>query len=41
MKVAPDTKGFNFYASNDLEMAKNADYGLIIWNGKSRGTIIS
>lgn len=39
VKVAPGTRGFNFYAAKDLEMAKNADYGFMIWNGKSRGTL--
>ena len=30
--------GFDFYAQKDLEMAKNADIGFMIWNGKSKGT---
>ena len=29
---------FDFYAQKDLEMAKNADIGFMIWNGKSKGT---
>lgn len=32
-------KGFEFYAIKDLAMAKAADYGLMIWDGKSRGTL--
>src|SRR5690625_1162231 len=36
--VAPNITGFDFYATKDLEMAKRADYGFMIWNRKSRGT---
>jgi len=38
--IAVDTniKGFDFYAAKDLEMAKEADYGFMIWNGESKGT---
>lgn len=32
-------KGFDFYAAKDLAMAKEADYGFMIWNGKSKGTL--
>lgn len=38
VKVPPNVRGFDFYAAKDLEMAKEADYGFMIWNGKSRGT---
>lgn len=31
-------RGFDFYALKDMQMALDADYGLMIWNGKSRGT---
>lgn len=37
--VFEDLKGFDFYAAKDYEMAKDADYGLMIWNGKSKGTL--
>lgn len=37
--VAPSIKGFDYYAAKDLEMAKAADYGFMIWNGKSKGTL--
>ena len=30
--------GFEFYATKDLSMAKNADVGMMIWDGESRGT---
>lgn len=32
-------KGFDFYVQKDIAMAKGADYGFMIWNGKSRGTL--
>ena len=32
-------KDFNFYSLKDIEMAKETDYGLMIWDGKSRGTL--
>jgi|SRR5690625_2242544 len=38
IKVDPKVRGFDFYAMKDLAMAKEADYGFMIWNGKSRGT---
>jgi hypothetical protein len=31
-------KGYEFYAMKDAEMAAEADYGLMVWDGKSRGT---
>lgn len=36
--VDDNVKGFDFYAKKDLEMAKAADIGFMIWNGKSKGT---
>ena len=36
--VADTVKGFDFYAAKDLEMARQADYGFMIWNGESKGT---
>lgn len=36
--VEHNVTGFDFYARKDLEMAKKADIGFMIWNGKSRGT---
>src|SRR5436853_2447517 len=32
-------KGFNFYAVKDHQMAKEASYGFMIWDAKSRGTL--
>lgn len=37
--VPSNLKGFDFYAAKDLEMARAADYGFMIWNGKSKGTL--
>ena len=38
VKVSKNLSGFEFYAQKDLEMAKEADIGFMIWNGKSKGT---
>lgn len=35
VEIDSSTKGFDFYAAKDLAMAKEADYGFMIWNGKS------
>ena len=32
-------KDFDFYATKDLEMSKEATYGLMLWDGKSSGTL--
>lgn len=37
--VPSSTKGFNYYAAKDMEMANAADYGFMIWNGQSKGTL--
>jgi hypothetical protein len=31
-------KGRNLYALKDIEMAKETDFGMMIWDGKSKGT---
>ena len=31
--------GRAFYTCKDIEMAENADYGLMLWDGKSAGTL--
>ena len=38
VKVNSNVKNFEFYVAKDLEMVKKADYGFMIWNGKSKGT---
>lgn len=35
----PGVRGFDYYSLKDLAMARLADYGLMLWDGKSRGTI--
>lgn len=37
--VPRNVTGFDFYAQKDIQMSIDADYGLMIWNGKSRGTL--
>ncbi|RBP12932.1 putative addiction module antidote protein [Roseiarcus fermentans] len=39
--VPKETKGFQFYAAKDREMAREADFGLMIWDGKSPGTVLN
>ena len=34
-------KNFQFYAAKDREMAQQADFGLMIWDGKSPGTVLN
>ncbi len=34
-------KGFQFYAAKDRQMAREADFGLMIWDGKSPGTVLN
>ena len=36
-----NAKGFQFYAAKDREMAREADFGLMIWDGKSAGTVLN
>lgn len=37
--VEKGVSGFDFYTRKDLQMANDADYGFMIWNGKSKGTL--
>ena len=37
--VNPKLKGRAFYTQKDKEMALQADYGLVLWDGKSVGSI--
>jgi probable addiction module antidote protein len=34
-------QGFEFYAAKDRVMAREAEFGLMIWDGKSAGTILN
>jgi len=37
--VPPRTRGFDYYAAKDVAMANDADFGFMIWNGESKGTL--
>lgn len=38
--VAPrGVKGFDYYSLKDRAMAEAAEYGLMLWDGKSKGTV--
>ncbi len=39
--TAKTVKGFQFFAAKDREMAQEADFGLMIWDGKSPGTALN
>lgn len=39
VSVAPKIKGRDFYTEKDKEMAAKADYGFVLWDGKSSGAI--
>ena len=39
VSVNPKLKGRAFYTQKDKEMASQADYGLVLWDGKSVGSI--
>jgi probable addiction module antidote protein len=41
ISASDQAKGFDFYAAKDRAMAHNADFGLMIWDGKSVGTILN
>ena len=36
---ANGTSGLQFYRQKDIAMAKDADIGLMLWDGKTRGTL--
>jgi len=37
--VDRSTKDYKFFMAKDIEMAKEADYGFMIWDAKSSGTL--
>jgi hypothetical protein len=37
----PGARGFAVHAEKDREMARRADYGLMIWDGESPGTFLN
>lgn len=41
ISASDNAKGFSFYAAKDRAMAREADFGLMIWDGKSIGTVLN
>lgn len=41
VEAPKNAKGFQFYALKDRKMAERADFGLMIWDGKSPGTVLN
>ena len=41
VKSASDVKDFDYYAAKDRLMASEARFGLMIWDGKSLGTLVN
>lgn len=41
IKTKSTKKDFQFFATKDREMALKADFGLMIWDGKSPGTVLN
>jgi hypothetical protein len=39
--ASPGKRDFAYYSTKDRAMAKEADYGLMLWDGESRGTLTS
>ena len=38
-RAAPGTRGFAYFSTKDRAMANEADYGFMLWDGRSRGTL--
>ncbi len=41
IKVPGGNRSFQFYAAKDREMARDAEFGLMIWDGRSPGTVLN
>jgi hypothetical protein len=39
INISRSTKDYRFYMAKDIEMAKEADYGFMIWDAESSGTL--
>lgn len=37
--ITENKRGFDYYSTKDIEMAKETDYGFMIWDAKSKGTL--
>ena len=35
------TRDFEYFTAKDAEMARDADYGLMLWDGESSGTVVN
>jgi hypothetical protein len=39
ISAAPGSRGFAYYSTKDLAMANDAEYGFMLWDGESKGTL--
>lgn len=39
VQTAQHARGYEFYAAKDRQMVKQAECGMMLWDGKSRGTL--
>ena len=39
IQVSGNKSDFKFYSAKDMEMVKEADYGFMLWDAKSKGTL--
>ena len=39
IQASGSKNGFEFYSAKDMEMAKEADYGFMLWDTESKGTL--
>ena len=39
IQVHGKKNGFEYYSAKDMEMAREADYGFMLWDAKSKGTL--
>ena len=40
-EAPPGARGFDYYTTKDRAMVDSADYGLMLWDGESKGTLNS
>jgi adenine-specific DNA-methyltransferase len=41
LAVSSSRRDFDFYATKDIQMAQEASFGLMIWDGESAGTLMN
>lgn len=39
ISAPPSARGFDYFSTKDRVMVEEADYGLMLWDGRSRGTL--